>query len=45
MERGLATCDDVGTENLFQKAASGVRGVEILFFSEPGKAFKSIKVA
>jgi hypothetical protein len=26
-ERGVATCDDVGTENRFQKAASGVRGV------------------
>jgi len=34
-------CDDLGTENRFQKAASGVRGPNFVFFSEPRKAFNA----
>ena len=33
-------CDELGTENRFQKAASGVRGPNTLF-SEPRKAFNA----
>ena len=34
-------CDDLGTENRFQTAASGVRGPKFGFFSEPRKAFNA----
>ena len=43
-ERGLYTCDNIGTENRFKQAASGVRGSKFCFFLEPRKAFKSEKV-
>jgi hypothetical protein len=43
-ERGLYTCDNIGTENRFKQAVSGVRGSKFCFFLEPRKAFKSEKV-
>ncbi len=44
-ERGLPTCDNLGTEHRFQKSARVVRGSENLFFYEKRKAFTSEIVA
>ena len=38
-ERGLYTCDNIGTENRFKQAVSGVRGSKFCFFFGAEKGF------